>query len=267
MRCSEVHARLGTPGGDQDAELRTHLGTCPACAALAEGGALPQLLHSDRAPAAGPADLDAIWGGTREALAREDHWTRALSHAPTSQRVAALLIIAVGMLGAILGLMPRPDLGQELGGSLGGSMAASVAVLAAAVWLGYRPIHRPALPRWVYAGVLSTALVVAWLPAWLTPTPVDGAAGAVPAIASAFGCFAWGNVFGAVLLVLVVLGLRGERRPSALPLAAFMASGMFGVTALNLHCPIVDATHVALGHSMVLTLLVLIPAVLRLRTD
>lgn len=265
MLCSEVHARLAELGSNLDAELREHLSVCAACAALADGGSLPQLMHSDRAPAAGGADLDTIWGDTCKALAREDHWTRSFSHAPTSQRIAALLIVAVGMLGAILGLMPRPDVGVELGRGLGVSLAASIAVLIAAVWLGYRPIHRPPLPRGVYGGVVLSALAVAWLPTFVAPAVEQGVASDAPALTKAFGCFASGNILGAVLLVFVVLGLRGERRPAAIPLAVFMASGIFGITALNLSCPIVDTTHVALGHSMVLTLLVLLPPVLRLR--
>ena len=101
MRCSDVHAELERDGGSTDPSVLEHLSACTACQTLAETSTLQRALHGSRGAGEQTPDLDAIWNGTRDALTREDHWSRSLSHVPTARRIVGLLVASVAMLGAV----------------------------------------------------------------------------------------------------------------------------------------------------------------------
>lgn len=266
MLCSEAHGHLSAGTGGTG--LEAHLAACPACATLADSPPLRDALR-DRAGAS-EVELQAMWEGTQSALAREAHWSRSLSHLPTGQRVALLALSVAMLVGGVVVFAPRPDLAAGAAGDVPPMLGGAGLVVLLGLWLGYRPIHRTALPGWVQLGAGAAALAVAWLPLWWPSGVGQGGMQAVFATGlahcvRAMGCFAWGGVVGLILLGVLVLANRGDRRVSRSPAGLFLAAGLVGTVAVQVHCPVSDPAHVALGHSSVLTLLLAVPLFAYLR--
>lgn len=263
MQCSEAHAKL--MAGSDDEALRAHLRSCPACSTLADSPRLMAALSSERRPEA--ADLQRMWEGTSAALSREAHWSRSLSHLPTGQRLVLLALSVSVALGWVVLFSSRPDLRQPGALPVRAMLGAASVVLMLGLWVAYRPIHRPALPRWVQLGALIAAIVVAWLPVvWPAAAVVGAEAGAgLQLYTRAARCLSWGAAIGLLLLGLLWLTARGDRGLSRVPLGVFLVAGLAGTVAVQLHCPVADPLHVALGHSSVLTVLLAVPLLSHMR--
>lgn len=102
MRCDEAKSRIALAGSGSDAELRTHLASCPECAAAASEQARVEEILGRWEPEA-PADL---WPGVRARLPRRTgiSWKWAAA--------AAVLLTAAGAFHAFPGSKPAPVRGE-----------------------------------------------------------------------------------------------------------------------------------------------------------
>src|SRR5262249_22917368 len=120
--------------------------------------------------------------------------------------------------------------------------------LAVILW----PLQRPALPRWV--GPLALALSLALpLALCLTPIHAAGAASLAPPdfLRAASGCFRYGLVNGAPLLVLLYAVDRRSQSAWWFPLLGGALGGLAANLALLVHCPVSEPLHLLWGHASV----------------
>jgi negative regulator of sigma F NrsF-like protein len=235
MECRDVHDAIRR--GELAAEHDAHLATCAPCHSLAAGGSLVgrALARSEReAGELGAlfATIDARGGGRLDRL-------RART------RIGAALAVAALVPAAVFVLAPRADLPSYPAGR----MVLAIALLAAAL-LGLaaralRPLDRADRAPWVDAPLVAGAVVVTFLLALLPPAHAEAA---VNVWRSAVKCLGFGAVAGApVAAVLLALDrVRSRRAIAEAALAAAVAANL----ALQLHCPIVDGAHIALGHAL-----------------
>ena len=258
MNCGEARTRIlgGGDGGDEEA-LRRHLSSCPACAALAEDdAALAGWLDADAPSQKAP---DGMLEALQAELAREVRPAARLRSLSTPARAAVAAAGAIGIVGVgLLGL--RPDLGVYPPWRLAMELVALGLPALAGLWVWLRPLHRPALPRWLPAGLLALAVLVPWglalLPAahGAHPASVGGTGGDF--VARALACFVHGGFLGALLAVLIALVGRGGRRLVRWALLPAAAAACTGLVSLQLHCPLTARAHLLVGHAPVVVALV-----------
>lgn len=69
-----------------------------------------------------------------------------------------------------------------------------------------------------------------------------------------FKCIGFGGATGAAILALAFLMRRAQVDGAAVAALAGVAAGLTGNLTLQLHCPIVDPTHLILAHAMLLVI-------------
>lgn len=223
--------------------LSEHVAGCPLCSAVTQAN-----LPTVALPAADALQPPSL-AGERGARA----WLR---EQPTRVRLAmatglAIAIPVFWLLGA-----PRADLGVYPLARLSLDLGLLLAPIALMFPLVFRPLHRRAVPQWVGAVLVFSALVatvvLVTMPAahWAHPASQLGVGD--DRNARAFGCFLTGaGSAGPLLVGLWMLSRRGQPLWRLGAVAATLA-GMVGGLSVFLHCPLTSPAHLVLGHATVM---------------
>jgi hypothetical protein len=218
----------------------------------AGGGEIRRALREAIADREAPVEglFERVTGDVR----RERSLRGRLRSLPTLWRLG-IALAAVLSAGAIYAVIDGPGAPFMKLGAL-----AATAVLTVVV--AFRPIHRPALPRWLVlrAVVLALALPIALealgpILVAVPPAP-GGLLGLFDESPPPWRCFGFGVAI-AIPIVVVVAFLDRGARPSSTVLAAASA-GLAGNLALDAHCRSADPLHLLLGHALVVVLYVAI---------
>lgn len=266
--CTHVHAQVRQGRAHEDPTVAEHLEHCEPCAVLvADGGALGRALDGDpsESTVSPPGDFEALWARVHGDLEAERGPLAWLRSRPTSVRLvvavaAAALVLLFG--GLVIG---RPDLAVYPGGRLLLDVVLVVGALGAALWVGLRPLHRPASPPGLVLGAIAVVVLAALagplLPVAHQAHPASLAGVGADFVPRATACFFVGSALA--LPVLAVLAMLARRsRTLGLPSAlAVVGAGVVGAGAVFLHCPLVGPSHLLAGHSTVVALFLAIAGV------
>jgi hypothetical protein len=210
------------------------------------------------APLDAPLDSEPArsWVDLEAKLEAERGLLDAVRSRPTTQRIVLALVLVMVWIGTVLLFSRRPDFGVFPKGRMSLDILLMAAPLIVAIVVALRPLHRPALPRWVRPAVLVAAAIgviaVIALPMAHADHPASTAGVGDDLAKRAIGCFMYGTIFAA----LTVLGLRALcRGPGRLWIPSLVVgagAALAGSLALYLHCPITHALHMWLGHATVL---------------
>lgn len=192
-------------------------------------------------------DVDALLEAETGAAAR-------LRSRGTNQRVAIVVAAVVLLcLGVALG-MPRLDLASYPVVRMAAVLGLLGALTAVATWRLLRPLHLPPPSVTSSRLLLGAGLIVPFVVA-LVPLHdhVGGPAGEGLGFAVAcFKCFGFGGATGALVLALAFVMRRSQVDGAAVAALAGVVAGLTGNLTLQLHCPIIDPTHLLLAHAMLL---------------
>lgn len=194
------------------------------------------------------SEVDDLLAGLEARLEKERGPLAWLRARPTSSRLGLALGVPTGLVLATALLAPRADFGSLPAWRVIVVVLGTAALLAASVWFGLRPLHRPAVPRWVEPLVLGSAVtgggVLALLPV------LGGVEGHGPTDwAHAMGCMYGGLIVAVPAFVIVRLLDHGGRAWSSLLAASAAGLGANGVLAM--HCANDAFGHLMRGHVVV----------------
>ncbi len=197
-------------------------------------------------------------------IAAERGWRDSVRSLPVAVRVVAALAVALVVPLMVLLFSPRSDLGVYPARRMILALVLLGTPALIALWLTMRPLFRPRLPRWVTVLVVAAAVgftaLVSGLPEAheLHEASMHGAGDHFVRLAAT--CLAWGLIWGAPVL----LAFRLVSQKPWLGVSAYAASGLTGVIALQLHCPMVGPAHLLGGHFTVVLVFLGIIGVLAL---
>lgn len=208
----------------------------------------PELFWSLADDAPSDAELDGLFAECSARLEAERGLVSWLRARPTSARVGLALGLPTGLVLATALLAPRPDLAALPVWRVLTVVLGTVALIAASVWFGLRPLHRPPAPAWVEPAVLGGAVVGA-LALTLLPLVGGGATEAPVHWGGALGCLYRGLVMTVPAFVILRALDRGGRSLARLLAAAAAGLGANGVLAM--HCANDSLGHLVKGHALV----------------
>ena len=247
MECAEIRNSFAAGRVPAGAAVEAHLKVCPQCRELFEHDAgLGRGLAQAVLPAVEPGELFALV----EREVSQEVGLRARSRAlPTRVRAGALLSVAGALLVFQLLLKRRPDFGQYSPAVFWGvALVLAVALVAGALRVTRgpsAPLRSPGRERGLMIALLALPALLALL------APLGVASPGALAWANPSNCF----MYGAALVVpLVLLYWLFERR-DAVPLTALVSAGALAGLAANLllhaHCPSANLGHLLLGHASI----------------
>jgi hypothetical protein len=250
---SQSPIELGADGDDvSNQELEREAAACRDLLGV-------QADDGDRATPEAEAVLDALREAVRVDQQRERGLRASLRAWPTGRRALLLVALASVLTLASFTLGRRGDWSGYPMGRMAFTLALYGALTTIVVWLLLRPLHRLPAPAQLVAKVVTAALVVplAW---YFNPLHAPGhtafAAGEGGAFVLGCGkCLAYGGVLGVPVLLLALWLRRSSFRLGTTGLLAGLAGGLTGILTLQVHCPIVDPTHLQLGHAALVPLL------------
>lgn len=258
--CKDVHQRIVEGGPLDDAPVRGHVDTCPACAELvAQGAALGFALASEPAPAASDVDsdspLDAIERATLARVEAKPGFAERVRELSTPGRstvlaLGALLGVAFVLAAARrvdLAVFPIPRLILEVG------VLTTLMLWGGALLL--RPLHRPPVRDWVrdllpWAAVLAP-FVLAALPAAHEAHPASLEGAGPDLVKRALACFLYGSAFSIPIAALAWLTDRSAFRGHGAVTIALVGAAAVGNLILVLHCPLTAPAHRMAGHATI----------------
>ncbi len=246
MNCPEARERILSSSIDD--EVQAHLGECEACVELwAAEGRLARALGTVAEPASDPDGFAKVTQITSEQDADAVWRLRSM---PTTRRVA--IGFCAAFLGAIVYFLAwrRPDWGVYP------MMRMSFVVVAMLIATGfgvvlsmprsYRPAHPFGVRLTMFAFLLAIPFVPALFPAAHHAHEASQVAGSL--WLSATKCFGLGTLAAFPALIVIRL-LQREHKIELWPtLFSAVAAAVGANLALQMHCPIVDPMHIALGH-------------------
>lgn len=200
------------------------------------------------------ADLDALRQDVDQLLDAETGVGAELRARATGQRIT-IVVAAVVLLCVGVGVgTPRFELTSYPVIRMAAVLGLLGALTAVATWRLLRPLHLPppsvTSSRLLLGAGLLIPFVIALIP---VHDHVGGPAGEGLGFAVAcFKCLGFGGATGALILALAFLMRRAAVDGAAVAALAGVAAGLTGNLTLQLHCPIVDPTHLVLGHAMLL---------------
>jgi hypothetical protein len=159
----------------------------------------------------------------------------------TPVRIALGALGGAGLVGALVGVHPRPDLAEPTVGSMVGVLA-FVGLLLVGLDLAMRPLHRPALGEARRRLVLAAAMIIPVAHA-LVPWHGDDGRDSSAAICFAVG-IGIGTAFAGLLLTLARSPTTGDGATGLAVAAAGVAT-----LALSLFCGATGVSHLVLGHA------------------
>ncbi|HEY0464215.1 MAG TPA: hypothetical protein VGC79_08405 [Polyangiaceae bacterium] len=243
MDCSQIRDAFVSGELPPEAQLRSHLESCPQCRALFERDA--ELGRSLAAEASEPLPLpEDFFGQIEQKLARETGPRAWLRSRPSSLRFTfALLPLLLVVLGGGV-FRQRADFEQyPLPRVLLLLCVYFLAiVLAFGKELSELPRREPVRDYW---GLLAFALAVPFLAAFAPATEASTLAGPEGAL----GCFGYGALL-TLPIALLLWACDRDQRPSLRTVCLSAAAlGLSANLLLELHCGNGNALHVLLGHA------------------
>jgi len=253
VTCRELHARLRA-GQAVGPDVAAHFAECEPCRALAAEEARVARALGSTEPA---RDLGELFAGVTAAISAERGvraWLRAF---PTRIRVTSAVAVAALLGLAVFIFARRVDFAVYPVGRMALALGLLALGLVTAILRSLRPLQHAPGPRGadhllVGLGVLAVSILALLAPAHQAhPASLAGAGRDMWARAAA--CFALGTILGVPLAAaLFALDRGGTRRAAVL---AVLAAGLLGNLTLQLHCPIVAAPHLLLGHAAIVPVL------------
>ncbi len=220
--------------GTLDENVAGHVERCASCAELLARESLPDELRAiERAPA---TSIELPPPGVPPTGVLD--WLRAR---PTPVRVTLGALGALGLVGALVGVHPRPDLDRPTVGLAVGVLA-FVGLLLVGIELAMRPLHRPALSGARRRLVLAAASIVPVVHAVLPWHAHDGRD------SSAAICFGLGIGIGTAFAGLLAMLARSPTTGDGTTGLAVAAAGL-ATLALSLFCGATTVSHLVFGHA------------------
>lgn len=252
MNCGEIRALLVEGTLPTGAAVDAHLRECAACGELLADGAL----LGRQMPAIGPEPVDA---GV-EALLGEMHakleTDRGLSGYLRARSTPLRLVLA--LLGAALLVLSqllfarRPDLELYPLGAMVSVLVSYALLLGSTLAVDLRPLQRAPPPRWLWIGLVASALIVPLViaagPQVHTAHALANRGAGADLIPRALRCFLYGGLLAVPLLLLVFALDRREHRSWPSLLLAAASGGLAANLSLQCHCPITHPFHLLAGH-------------------
>jgi hypothetical protein len=206
------------------------------------------------APPSSPEQLERMLAAlTARTVAAPPTWQDRILALPTPGRLA----VAGGVAALALALhFARFALRGDLaGGALARMAASDVALLlvaAGAAWAALRPAHRAEgnAPLLTSSAVLL-AMAAPLMPGWWPGVHTDAGAPLTAHLTCAAVSFAVGGLWFVALRNLD----RSDGADTTRTRASAGAGALLGLVATLLHCPLVDADHLLLGHGLTVALL------------
>jgi len=250
MSCERIQAQLRADA-EPAPEIEEHLDACVDCAAVA--AEVEGLVTDDGADL---PEVAGLLGQVESAIAAERGPLAWLRERSTPVRLMLAVAIGFGIPLAFGIATLRADISVYpvvRFAAIGGAFAAA---LAAALWVGLRPLHRPGLSTAALRGLalfaVAAMVVSAAIPAAHAAHPASIGGVGDDLVRRALACFLTGLAVG----VPVALAGRALGRAHAswlgAPAMAPLAGAVAGNLALHLHCPLVAPQHLLAGHAAVL---------------
>jgi hypothetical protein len=215
---------------------------------MTDDGALGHALHALHPEG---ETLTGLLGDTLTAIEADKKSGSSWLPKCSSRSHAALWIGAVVVVAALqvpIGL--RPDFDAYPSSLMALILAAFAAPALGLILATTRPLHRAPIPsiatRGMWVTALALPLVIAVLPAPHSH-PAATLTGAFLPITIA--CFVFGAVIMTGFVVLHVLLQRRTHADRDNTILAALVGSLVGAIALQLHCPLSDTGHQALGHA------------------
>ncbi|RJO71885.1 MAG: DUF1109 family protein [Myxococcales bacterium] len=252
---------------DQDKSHRSPV--TPGAAGGPEGETLARLLARVREQTAG-TEVSRLKGDLDARLKAERGLASRLRSLATGKRLGLLVLALLALSVFVLLFMRRPDFGRYPLGRMAAALAAFAAAAAALFLYGLRPLYKPEPSRTALFLVAVVAVFMPWLFAllphaytgeWLVPAFHDHTPKA------ALACLIFGTVSGLPFVWLLWALERGSLGSARRSFFAVAAAALVGNIALQLHCPVPDPFHLALGHASVLLPLLGVYILLRRRQN
>jgi hypothetical protein len=203
-------------------------------------------------------ELADLLPALKDRLRAEGDLRGRLRSLPTPWRGVIVAALVASIAAAVAVLAPRGDLAVHPVpriAAIAGVLFLAVVLIARVV---LRPLSVPAPPGTLPPLLIAVVLLLP-LGAALLPSPYDhppavsvGAPFPEPSFwATVAYCLFVGTVTGAPVLLLLSLLDRRDAPGTGRRLLAAGAAGLAGTLALLFHCPLVDRTHLVLGHAVV----------------
>lgn len=208
------------------------------------------------APQSSPEQLERLLAAlTARTVAAPPTWQDRLMALPTPARLA----VAAGVAGLAVALhFARFALRDDLAGGalarLAGSDGVLLLVAAGAAWAALRPADQAEgnAPLLTSSAVLL-AMAAPLLPGWWPGVHTDAGAPLTAHLTCAAISFAVGGLWFVALRNLD----RSDGVDTTRTRASAGAGALLGLVATLLHCPLVDADHLLLGHALTVALLLM----------
>ena len=253
--CTSVRAALKQGQAAGSPELAAHAAQCPTCAELLASPQLAQLL-SQAEPAVGSAGPDfEAWSQRTAGLVQQERGLRARLRALSWRtQLAQGAGVAVLLLGLVLLTTPRADLGVYPLARLALTVCAYALISGIGLSLSMRPLWKRPVGKigLVLAWLLVIIpFVIAALPVAHVAHPASLAGAGTDFVPRALGCFAFGSIIAAPVLLLLGLSDRTGLSRTNLALLLGTGAGFVGAISLEFHCPITHPIHLLAGHATV----------------
>jgi hypothetical protein len=207
-------------------------------------------------------DLEQLLASTEQAIAQERGLFAWLRSRPTSFRRTVGVCVALSVPLALAVLRPRADLGLHPALTLGSLVLLQALLVVALVSSKLSSLAQPALGPGRSGVLMVLCALAAAAPALLAPAQLIH-----PASLGGTGADFWPRA-GACFLVGSLLGLAAVAAVVALDRALGWQKlllgalvGMTGMLALQLHCPLVHAGHLWVGHAGIFVVAVIVAGV------
>lgn len=245
MNCSQARDRIVSSSIDD--EVRAHVSECDACAELsATDGQLGRALGQYARPEADPEAFEKITQITSEQDA-DAVWR--LRHMPTNRRLA--IALCASLVGATVFFLVwrRPDW------SVYPVVQMIVVVVAMAIATGFGVVlsmpraYRPERPFPLRLALLGFLLAIPFVPALLPIAHEAHPASVEPNLWVGIGkCLGLGTLAAFPALITIRLLQRDQKLELWPTIFAALAAALGANIALQVHCPVVDPAHIAIGH-------------------
>jgi hypothetical protein len=195
-------------------------------------------------PPVAPADeIEKLLTGTHERIKADRGPLAWLRCRPTSQRLAAVLLVVAGLLGLTLWRFQRPDFAEYPHGRMAVTFSVYLVILGLSIRELVRPLYaaRVRLELFIFA-TAAAPFLMATLPA--TDRPPD-----LFAIGHGHDCIPVGVLAGFALMQVVRALERAPRVGTGPSLFLGNTAGILANLILVLHCPIDRPAHLLTSHA------------------
>lgn len=250
--CADIERALlahETPSG---AEFDAHINSCPTCRFLVEHGtAVAEALAS--APSPPPHDLRELEARLLGAIIRERGLVAAVRSWPRPLR-AGLVFIAMGVATFFFyHFFRRADWSGYPPARMAFTLGAPAFVALGLLWVTLRPIHQPPLSALTTTALAGAGALLPVLLAVLPPLPSTVPEPGFTYVGTGYLCYSIGSGLSAVCLLVARAADRRGHADATTGILGALATGMVGVMAAQIFCPVNDPLHLVSAHATIPT--------------